>query len=64
VLLLVVAAVFVLFLVGPLIGAVRREQWVWALAIFFLAPVAGVLWCFVGRQGDLARRRALAATTR
>jgi hypothetical protein len=54
--------VFVFFglcLAWPAVGAARRGQWAWLVAIILLAPFAGFVWHFTG-----SRTRPAAGTTR
>ena len=49
-----------LFVVSPLVSALRARRYVWAVAIVLFAPFAGVLWWIVGRRTH-ARQRSLRA---
>ena len=38
-----------LFIVMPMVGAIRRGQYVWALAILVFPPFGAILWWTIGR---------------
>jgi hypothetical protein len=48
--LLLVVAVFVIFLVVPLTDAIFCRRIGWALLIFFVVPLGGMAWMLVGHR--------------
>jgi hypothetical protein len=50
---------FVVLVVWPLTEVIVRRRILWALAIFFLAPVGGIAWLLLGRWIDTRRARQL-----
>lgn len=44
-----VAAILVALVLGPLVGAVRRQQVVWAVVVV-VVPLGGALWLLYGRR--------------
>ena len=52
---LLLAAMAILLLVVPLVGAVRRRQPIWALAVVLLNPLGGLLWLIFGRREPVRR---------
>jgi hypothetical protein len=45
-----VIAAFAIFVVWPLVEALGSGRYLWAIAIFFLWPLGGILWLAVGRR--------------
>jgi Na+/melibiose symporter-like transporter len=51
------------FVIWPLVEAVARRRWIWAVAIVLLSPFAGILWFAIGRRTHPARRSRVSVLT-
>lgn len=52
---LVLLAMVTFLLIVPLVGAIRRRQPIWALAVVLLNPLGGLLWLVFGRREPVRR---------